>query len=111
MGHLGLRKIIKAETMYKDKSAGKHKCVFSEYYILKVIDIENKEEYYNVLKCSFCLSFKSISEKGNIQGHILRDYLTDDEKKMPMLCGNIKHYYNCDFSKLKNVGEIDYEHK
>jgi len=102
MGHLHLRKLLKAETMWKDKNSDKHKCVFEEHYILKLIDKGNIIQYYNVMKCNHCLSFKSIPEKGNIQGHILSN-LTKEQKKLPVIVGYCKYYNNVTFAKLENV--------
>lgn len=106
MGHLHIRKILKEETMYKDKTVEKHKCIFDERYLLKVIDYENQEKYYNVIKCNKCLSFKSIEEPGNIQGAVLIE-LTDEQRKLPVIQANCKHYYNVVFAKLENVTIIE----
>ena len=71
-GHLRLRKVLKKETEYNDKiRENKHKCEFDIPCILKV-KFNQKIEYYNVKKCNKCLSFKSIREPGNVQGHIFR---------------------------------------
>lgn len=102
MGNLHLRKLLKAETMYKDKDAIKHKCNFEKHYILKVIDQENIVNYYNIMKCNQCLSFKSIPEIGNIQGHILHE-LREEQKKLPTIIGFCQHYYRVDFANLKDV--------
>lgn len=102
MGHLHLRKIYKEETMYKDKSADRHKCDFSIHCLLKAVDDEKRYKCYNVMKCSTCLSFKSISEPGNIQGCVLED-LTDEQKELPVIKGHCKHYYSVVFAKLDNV--------
>ncbi len=83
VGHLNLRKLLKAETTYKDKNFIKHKCHFVKHYILKVIDQENIINYYNIMKCNECLSFKSISEPGNIQGHILHG-IREDQKNFQL---------------------------
>lgn len=88
--------------MYKDKSAIRHKCNFSIHCILKAIDEEEKYKYYNVMKCSECLSFKSIPEPGNVMGCVL-DELTDEQKELPVITGYCKHYYNVVFSKLENI--------
>lgn len=106
MGHLHYRKILKAETIYKDKTAKKHKCVFDERYILKVIDYERHEKYYNVLKCNKCLSFRSIEESGNIQGAVLKE-LTDEQRRLPVIQATCKCYYNVVFAKLENVTIIE----
>ena len=102
MGHLHLRKILKEETLYKDKSAARHKCNFSQHCLLKAVDEERRYRWYNIMKCSECLSFKSISEPGNVQGCVL-DGLTDEQKELPVITGHCKHYYNVVFSKLVNI--------
>lgn len=105
MGHLHLRKILKEDTMYKDKMADKHRCEFMERCLLKIVDSENNKKYYNVLKCNKCLSFKSIGEPGNIKGAVLSE-LTNEQKKLPIIEANCKHYYNVVFAKLENVKYI-----
>lgn len=102
MGHLHLRKILKAETTYKDKSSKKHKCNFEKHCVLKVTDLDNVIEYFNVMKCSDCLSFKSISEPGNVRGCILQD-LTEEQKNLPVITGTCKHNYRIAFADLENV--------
>lgn len=37
MGHLHIRKIIKEETMYKDRTVSKHKCVFAKLEKVTII--------------------------------------------------------------------------
>lgn len=83
-GHLGLRKIIKKETIYKEKSSEKHKCEYNIQCILKVINKNNNIEYYKVMKCNKCLSFKSIREPGNVQGCFFKG-LSEKEKKLPLI--------------------------
>ncbi len=102
VGHLKLRKLLKEETTYKDKTILKHKCSFTEHCILKIIDKDNNVNYYNVLKCNQCLSFKSIPLPGNISGHIFQD-LSLEQKKLPLIVGHCKHYYNVKFMDLENV--------
>lgn len=102
MGHLHLRKIYKDETMYKDKSAVKHKCDYTVRCLLKIIDYDKEIKYFNVLKCNQCLSFKSISEPGNIRGALLTD-LTDEHRKLPLIVGRTRHYYNVVFKSLEDV--------
>lgn len=102
MGNLNLKKLIKRETMYKDKKAIKHKCNFEKHYILKVIDQENIVNYYNIMKCNQCLSFKSIPEIGNIQGRILHEF-REEQKKLPIIIGFCKDYYRVAFANLEDV--------
>lgn len=85
MGNLGLRKILKKETMYNDKSKEiKHKCVFDVHCVLKVNHINDKIQYYNVMKCDKCLSFISIKEPGNIQGCIF-DNISKEQQELPLI--------------------------
>ena len=102
IGHLGLRKLLKEETNYRCKNTHKHKCSFTEHYLLKVTDKVGLTNYYNIMKCSECLSFKSIPEEGNIQGHVLHE-LSEEQKKLPVIIGSCKHYYSVQFAKLENV--------
>ncbi len=102
MGNLGLRKILKKETMYKDKTFDiKHKCDFSIHCVLRVKRLNGRIENYNVMKCNKCSSFISIKEKGNIRGHIFEE-LNEEQKKLPLI--------NAFLSKKKliiNFSELD----
>lgn len=102
IGNLKLRRLLKKETTYKDKNTLKHKCSFTKQCILKVIDKDNNIDYYNVLKCNQCLSFKSISLPGNVKGCILQD-LSLEQKKLPFIVGHCKHCYNFSFMNLESV--------
>lgn len=104
MGHLHIRKLLKAETTWKEKNSNRHKCNFNEHCILKVISKDNKTKYYNVLKCSQCLSFTSIREPGNVQGHIFTD-LSDDQKRLPQITAynNKNIHLIINFADLENV--------
>ncbi len=101
-GHLGLRKIIKEETNWIDKTTYKHKHDYNEHYILKELRPSGKVYYYNILKCKDCLSFKSIPQKGNVQGCIFND-LTEEEEKLPKIIGLKKHEYLIGFYDLEKV--------
>ena len=107
-GHLGLRKIIKKETEYKDKKKNiKHKCDFDIPCILKV-KFNHKIQYYNVIKCNKCLSFISVREPGNVQGHIFKA-LNELEKALPLITAySNSKYLISDFADLENVS---YEEK
>ena len=103
MGKLGLRKILKRETTWREKGLCRHKCNFKEHCILKVILLNNKVNYYNVMKCLGCLSFISIREPGNIQGYIF-DELTKEQKSLPLLTAYYKRKnLIITFADLENV--------
>lgn len=90
MGHLGLRKILKKETLYNDKKKIiKHKCEFNVHCVLKVNLINDKIQYYNVMKCNKCLSFISIKEPGNIQGCIF-DNISKEQEALPLITASSK---------------------
>lgn len=100
-GHLGLRKFIKKETEYNDKRKEiKHKCEFDIPCILKV-KFNQKIQYYNVKKCNKCLSFISIKEPGNVQGHIFRE-LTEQEKILPLITA-----YSNSKSLIPNFADLE----
>lgn len=103
MGYLNIRKILKAETTWKEKNSNRHKCNFDEHCILKVILQNSRIRYYNVLKCNQCLSFTSVREPGNIQGHIFTD-LPDNQKSLPLITAYNKHKNPIiNFADLENV--------
>lgn len=89
MGNLHLRKLIKEETIYNDSNKKyRHRCNFNIPCILKIITLDNHISYYEVLKCPECLSFKSNSQKGNVQGKIFKK-LTYEQESLPLLIGKI----------------------
>lgn len=101
-GHLALRKIYKKETNWIDKNAKKHKHVYDEHYLFKQISPGGKMSYYNIMKCTNCMSFKSIPFPGNIQGCIF-DELTEEQKELPQLVGYKKHEFLIGFDDLEKV--------
>lgn len=102
-GHLAVRKYFKRETMWKEKNTSRHKCQFNEHCILKVISLNNRINYYNVIKCNQCLSFTSIREPGNIQGCIFEE-LTEEQKSLPLITADYKHkYFIKNFADLENI--------
>lgn len=102
-GHLKLRKVIKNETLWQDKSRLKHKCDFTEKCILKVINNVNDVALFNVIKCNKCLSFKSIREEGNVQGRIFKK-LSKEQEKLPIITAECSSsQYIIPFQSLKNV--------
>lgn len=101
-GHLGLRKILKEETNWLEKNTPKHKHTYSEHYLLKEVSPGGKIRYYNIMKCSECLSFKSIPLPGNIQGCIF-DELTLEQSKLPQLVGYKRHEHIIGFNDLEKV--------
>lgn len=104
MGNLHLRRLIKEETIYNDSNKKyRHRCIFNIPCILKIITIDNHFSYYEVLKCSKCLSFKSNSKKGNIQGKIFNE-LTKEQKRLPLIIAKTNSKYLIPaFSHLKEV--------
>lgn len=103
MGHLHLRKYIKGETCYIDKTVEKHKHDFKVHCILEITNPAGEISYYNVKKCNKCNSFESISEEGNIQGHIFKA-LNKREIKLPIITADWnKKMAIPQFSKLKNI--------
>ena len=108
MGNLKLRKLIERDTIYKDSHKKfSHKCKHEVHCILKVFNIDGKSTYYDVLKCSDCLSFKAIAQKGNVCGYIFNS-LTEEQKKLPLITANF-NYRNMfvSFSELKDVKIIN----
>ena len=110
MGNLKLRKLIERDTIYKDSHKKfRHKCKHEVHCILKVFNIEGKSTYYNVLKCSNCLSFKAIAQKGNVCGYIFNS-LTEEQKKLPLITANFNYRnMSVSFSELKDVKIINEE--
>lgn len=91
MGNLKLRKLIERDTIYKDKHKEfRHNCKYEIHSILKVSNIDGRITYYNVLKCNECLSFKVISQKGNVCGCIFEP-LTEKQKKLPIIEAKFKY--------------------
>lgn len=91
MGNLKLRKLIERDTIYKDKHKEfRHNCKYEIHSILKVSNIDGRITYYNVLKCNECLSFKAISQKGNVCGCIFEP-LTEKQKKLPIIEAKFKY--------------------
>lgn len=101
-GHLGLRKILKDETNWIEKNTQKHKHDYKEHYLLKEISPSGKIMFYNIMKCTDCMSFKSIPLPGNIQGCIF-DELTEEQKELPQLVCYKKHEHLIGFYDLESV--------
>lgn len=102
MGNLVLRRIIKRDTEWIEKGIERHKHEYTMNYLLKEIAPSGKVKYYNIMKCNKCKSFKSIGEKENVSGVILRE-LNDKEMVMPKLIGKKKHEYLMGFYDLESV--------
>ena len=101
-GHLGYRKIIKRDTTWIDKNTEKHKHDFAIHSILKQITPKGRVEYFNIMKCNQCNSFKSIPKPGSVQGFI-GDKLTENEKKLPLIIGYKKHEYLIGFYDIERL--------
>ena len=104
MGNLHLRKLIKEETIYNDSNKKyRHRCNFNIPCILKIITLDNHISYYEVLKCTECLSFKSNSKEGNIQGKIFNK-LTSEQEKLPLIIAQTNNKYLIPrFANLKDI--------
>lgn len=60
MGNNKIRRLIKSESKWTDKSAKKHKHNFSETVLIYIHGNENKHifgRYYTANKCKYCNSF------------------------------------------------------
>lgn len=86
-----MRKFFEDRTIWKDKTAPKHKHNYKIHHILEV-KYPNRPCYYNVLKCDSCYGFKTISEEHNINGCILKP-LTEEQKKLPFIHAKKHNYY------------------
>ena len=106
MGHLKLRKIIKRDTIWIEKNRKKHKHNFVQPYILEEISPNKDLNYYNILKCDACNSFKSIPEPGNISGFIFGN-LTEEQKQIPVIRGIKKHNYLIGFYDIEKIELIE----
>lgn len=69
MGKIYLRKIQDSECRWTDKSAPKHKHNFSIEANV-ALRTPNYIEYFHVIKCASCNSFKCIPTKGSMYGFI-----------------------------------------
>ena len=106
MGHLKLRRLIKNETTWIDHDAESHKHNFIVHCILEEKSSDGNMQYYDIMKCDKCKSFKSIPKSGNIQGLILGS-LNQEQKKLLRLTCTKKHKYLIGFKDLEDVIEVD----
>lgn len=63
----------------------KHRHQFIEPYILEERNKDGSIQFYRVMKCDKCISFKSIPEKNNISGFVSE--LTEEDKTLPKIIG------------------------
>ena len=74
-GRNSIRRLLKSETVWKDREQLKHKHDFSIHQVAEVT-YGNPElgrqfiGYYDVMKCRYCNSFKAISRDGAIDGYM-----------------------------------------
>lgn len=74
-GRNNIRRLLKSETIWKDREQIKHKHDFSMHSIAEVTygDPALGRQfigYYDVMKCRYCNSFKAISRDGAIDGYM-----------------------------------------
>ena len=102
MGNNKFNRLIKRETKFLEKKTMKHKHHFNVKCILEINMLDNKREYFNVLKCEQCNSFISNSESNNIQGHIFDKF--ENKDNLPILVANVsKRNLIIPFSYIKSV--------
>jgi len=104
MGHLGVRKLHKELVTWSEINTKKHKHDFSMHYILEEKSPNGTINYYDILKCNQCNSFKSISKEDNITGHIF-DSLSEEQNKLPLLKAKKKHNRILGFYDIEYVYE------
>ena len=94
MGYAQLRKIYKSETKWTDKTANKHKHDFCVHAIVRLRHLESGTDYYDVMKCKHCNSFRSMPKEGAINGFISgRDY----NGELPLIKLKTSHKYIIEF--------------
>lgn len=101
VGHLKLRKLIKDDTTYLQKTDIKHKHEFVQKFILEERAPNGEKSYFEILKCDKCLSFKSVPTESNSSGYI--GELNEEQKKMPKIIGIKKHDHLIGFGDLEKV--------
>lgn len=77
MGNNSIRRIIKQEQKWRDKSCPKHKHNFSIHALAQINRGEQDTSYYNVMKCTKCNSFNCIERPGAADGFIMNEDLID----------------------------------
>lgn len=73
MGKNKIHRLLKEESVWKDKNVLKHKHEFDTECLICVHYGDMGMNYYHAIKCNYCGSFKSISEKNNISGLVINN--------------------------------------
>lgn len=70
MGSTKIRKLCKNEAKWTDKNCDKHKHNFTVHAVARLKRPNGNCEYYDVMKCEFCNSFKGIPRPGSSSGYV-----------------------------------------
>ena len=111
---------IEKYTTWIEKNISKHKHCYCIHCILEERELGknmmgNKyfTNYYNVLMCDKCHSFKMMSERNNIEGHIVSQLnnsintLTKTQQELPQIIG----IRNSNKHGLSNIEELYFPDK
>jgi hypothetical protein len=100
MGNTKLRKLTSSESKWTDKEASKHKHKFTIHTLMILRNMDNRVEYYDVMKCEHCDSFRSIKKPGSVSGLISKEQLTSDMMEMPKLRMYRSHRWSIGFNDM-----------
>ena len=104
MGHTKLRRLFKQECKWTDKTAKKHKHIFNVRSVMRLRNMLDDVEFYDVMKCKYCNSFISIPKEGAINGFIKdKNY----DKTLPMIKLYRSHKYTIGFDGAVLDLEVD----
>ena len=90
MGYTQIRRLCKNEARWTDKSASKHKHIFSVHAVARLKRSDGRCEYFDVMKCKHCNSFKGIPREGSSSGFISGD---NYESGLPIIKLKSSHSY------------------
>lgn len=101
MGYTNLRKIYKKQSKWTEKGVNRHKHNFSVHSIVKLRNILNHVEYYDVMKCEYCNSFQCISKEGSVSGFITEQEYMEKYNHLPILKMYRGHKYSIGFDDME----------
>lgn len=90
MGYTQIRRLCKNEAKWTDKDVKRHKHIFSVHAVARLKRDNGHCEYFDVMKCEFCNSFKSIPKEGSSMGFIKGEAY---ESGLPMIKLKTSHSY------------------
>lgn len=70
MGNTMIRKLCKNEAKWTDKSAKRHKHNFNVHAVARLKRPNGRSDFYDVMKCEYCNSFKCIPKEGSCTGFL-----------------------------------------